>query len=68
MEESETTAAGTSASGSISVPRVVRFAFNNFRSVGGKWYATCGTCNKELVDKVGVTTSFTKYVCLITVI
>ena len=51
---------GKTPTGSVSIPRVVRFAFVNFRSVGGKWFACCESCSKELVDKAGVTTAFTK--------
>jgi len=41
----------------VYTPHVVRFGYMNFQSEGGKWYATCTSCNEELI---GITTSFTK--------
>jgi len=44
----------------LSVPRVVKFGYNDFKSVNGKWSAVCNTCKKTMSDKVGVSSSFTK--------
>jgi hypothetical protein len=43
-------------------PRVVKFAFKNFSVNKDRWSAKCKLCDKSLGDKVGVTSSFTKYV------
>lgn len=47
-------------SAGVSIPRVVKFGYHDFRASGGKWTAACNKCNKTLSDKSGVTTSFTK--------
>lgn len=45
----------------LSVPRVVKFGYNDFKSVNGKWSAVCNTCKMTMSDKVGVVSfSFTK--------
>jgi len=54
---SESTA---SASNGSTIPRVVKFAYVDFRIADGKWSAACNKCKKRLTDKCGVTTSFTK--------
>jgi len=35
-------------SASVSIPSIVRFAYNNLSSVGSKRHATCESCSKEL--------------------
>lgn len=44
----------------VSIPRVVKFSYHDFRAVEGKWIAVCSKCQKSLSDKSGVTTAFTK--------
>lgn len=44
----------------LSIPRVVKFSYHDFRAVDGKWTAVCSKFQKTLSDKSGVTTSFTK--------
>lgn len=44
----------------LSLPRVVKFGYTDFKSVNGKWSAMCNTCKKTMSDKVGVSSSFTK--------
>ena len=39
----------------VSVPRVVKFAYVNFRAVGKKWSASCKACKKSLTTNAGVT-------------
>ena len=45
---------------SVSIPRVVKFGYNNFRAAKGKWTAVCKICQKTLSDMSGVSTSFFK--------
>lgn len=44
----------------ISIPRVVKFAYRDFKASSGKWTAVCTKCQKTLSETYGVTTSFTK--------
>lgn len=45
-----------------SVPLVIKFAYTNFTEDGvkQKWSAKCAICRTTLVEKVGVTSGFTK--------
>jgi len=58
--ESEEIKNDPSTSVGLSVPRVVKFGYQDFRVSDGKWTAVCQKCKKTLTDKSGVTTSFTK--------
>jgi hypothetical protein len=41
-------------------PRVVKFAYKEFRLSGEKWMAVCQKCKKRIQDTVNVTSAFTK--------
>ena len=41
-------------------PRIVKFGYKEFKVKGDKWFAVCTKCNKNIQDKVNVTSAFTK--------
>ena len=59
METSSDNSEST-ASNASTIPRVVKFAYVDFRIADGKWSAACNRCRKRLTNKYGVTTAFTK--------
>jgi len=59
METPSDNSVSTACNGST-IPRVVKFAYVDFRIADGKWSAACNKCKKRLTDKYGVTTAFTK--------
>jgi hypothetical protein len=48
----------------VTVPRVVKHGYRDFKTANGKWSASCNICRKTLADKIGVSSTFTKYVHL----
>ena len=59
-EINEAVPSSSTATSATTTPRVIRFGYCNFNIKGDKWFAKCTSCNKELTDKVGVTTGFVK--------
>lgn len=41
-------------------PRVVKYAYKEFKIVDNKWMATCKKCKKRIQDQFSVTSAFTK--------
>jgi hypothetical protein len=57
---SSSSSAAAAGGNALAVPRVVKFAYQDFNALGGKWRAKCKSCEKTLVSTPGVTTTYTK--------